>query len=115
MKLVETKEVNLLFDIKVITENTSGEITDDIVFIDSQINNNTDIAYTLPPANLCEGKSIRVICKGAESHCVVDMVSGDSIVGTSEYPPFIMSTVGDFGVFISDGLSKWYMNEFRIL
>jgi len=107
---------NLEFEknIIVIEENTTGQETDDVVFIDSQINNNVDVVYTLPPASSCK-KTIRVICKGAESHAKVTPSGNDGIVGTPTYPPFIMETVGDFGTFISDGVSKWYLNEFRIL
>jgi len=107
---------NLEFELNtvIIEENTTGQETDDVVFINSQINNNVDVVYTLPPASSCK-KSIRVICAGAESHAKVTPSGNDAIVGTPDYPPFLMGVVGDFGVFVSDGVSKWYLNEFRIL
>jgi len=113
MKLVEAKEVNLLLDVKVITENTSGEITDDVILMNSEITNNTPIVYTLPRANTCEGKPIKVLCMLAESYCNIELESGDEFKGTSAYPLSLQS-VGEYASFVSDGMASWYLCDNRI-
>jgi len=111
--LIDKKEVDLILVIKTITSNTTGEVTDDVVVIKSEINNSAPIEYTLPPANRCKGKLIRVMCELAESYCNVKLTSGDEFKGTTAYP-ISLQAVGEYGVFISDGLASWYLCEHNI-
>jgi hypothetical protein len=109
----EVKEVEITPNTRTTTESANIELIDEVIFMRSEINNNTPIVSTLPPASQCKGQTKKFFCELAESYCNVEVVSGDEIRGNLNYP-LSMEAVGEHCTLTSDGMSAWYLGDNKL-